>query len=107
MSAKAKPGFTQGQKDALLLFASGNTCHRCVHSSVNDDDSFFWAAQSVSGFRAPRSTTIYQFLKLQLIEDTINPGMRWRGSLYKVTDAGKIAAAYESRSGAAQKAEKV
>lgn len=79
------------QTDALLRFARGDAAHRCTHTSIITPDSYFWKGSP--GLAHIRYSTIDRLLVLGYIEDTEDPAWRWRGSLYKITAAGREAAA--------------
>lgn len=77
------------QRECLLKMADGAKVHRCVHTNINTNDSYFYG----HGMVTVRSTTIHKLLKLGLVEDTEKPAWRWRGSLYAITDEGRKMAA--------------
>lgn len=78
---------TAPQRALLRRFAAGETMHRCSHTNVNTPDSFFFSGEVGKN---QRRVTVEALLKLGFIEDFEDPGWRWRGSRYRITDAGRV-----------------
>lgn len=77
------PKLTAIQTAALHRFADGQTAHRASHPVSYD--SYLWH----EGMVTIRAGTIHALLGHGLIEDTEKPEWRWRGSRYRITEAGK------------------
>lgn len=73
------------QTAALRKFANGDIVHRCTYLNINTPDSYFFSA----GMATIRMATVEALMKAGFIEDFEDPQLRWRGSRYRVTEAGK------------------
>ena len=77
---------TPAQQALLKRFATGGVMHSVLHSRGFDMSYFF-----NSGDKGIRFATVDKLLKLGLIEEFGDPAWRWRGSNYRITEAGREA----------------
>lgn len=70
------------------LSVAGTFIHRGTHTNINTPDSFWYhsdIADRVNG------TSVHLLLMRGLVEDFEAAGWRWRGSKYRITEAGRKA----------------